>query len=170
MAQINLRESLYGKLGYAAKIGRRKDPDAGDRIAAREQPEVSEVGKIRYTSSPLSPVQRPRFIASVSFAVCLMRLKVTASTLLRLNFQISIFDLHHLEFNSKYSRLIFIMKLHFSHKRSNNGSYSLHCQITSVRFILLRLKCRRNEAIVYVRFLILQREHLQLMLQITLGA
>ncbi|KYN30470.1 hypothetical protein ALC56_15166, partial [Trachymyrmex septentrionalis] len=29
----------YGKLGYAAKIGRRKDPDAGDRIAAREQPE-----------------------------------------------------------------------------------------------------------------------------------
>ncbi|KYN01640.1 hypothetical protein ALC62_07612 [Cyphomyrmex costatus] len=30
---------LYGKLGYAAKIGRRKDPDAGDRIAAREQPE-----------------------------------------------------------------------------------------------------------------------------------
>lgn len=94
---INLRESLYGKLGYAAKIGRRKDPDAGDRIAAREQPEVSEVGKIRYTSSPLSPVQRPRFIASVSFAVCLARLKVAASTLLRLNFQISISNLHHLD-------------------------------------------------------------------------
>ncbi|KYM76382.1 hypothetical protein ALC53_13409 [Atta colombica] len=29
----------YGKLGYAAKIGRRKDPDVDDRIAAREQPE-----------------------------------------------------------------------------------------------------------------------------------
>lgn len=66
MTQLIEEEGLYcGKLGYAAKIGRRKDPDAGDRIAAREQPEVSEVGKIRYTSSPLSPVQRPRFIASL---------------------------------------------------------------------------------------------------------
>jgi len=36
-----IEEALYcGKLGYAAKIGRRKNPDAGDRIAAREQPEV----------------------------------------------------------------------------------------------------------------------------------
>lgn len=86
MPQLIEERALYcGKLGYAAKIGRRKDPDAGDRIAAREQPEVDEVGKIRYTSSPLLPVQRPRFIASVSFTVrpvCLTRLKVANSTLL----------------------------------------------------------------------------------------
>jgi len=93
MKQLIEEEALYcGKLGYAAKIGRRKNPDAGDRIAAREQPEVDEVGKIRY--SPLSPVQRPRFIASVNFvAVCLVCLKVTDSTLLWINSQISIFNL-----------------------------------------------------------------------------
>jgi len=79
MTQLIEEKDLYhGKLGYAAKIGRRKDPDVDDRIAAREQPEVSEVGKIRYMSSPLSLVQRPRFIVSASFAeylVCPMRLK-----------------------------------------------------------------------------------------------
>lgn len=84
MGQLIEEKALYcGKLGYAAKIGGRRDPDADDRIAAREQPEVGEVGKIRYTSSPLSPVQRPRFIASVSIAVCLVclvRLKVTDSS------------------------------------------------------------------------------------------
>lgn len=67
------------KLGYTAKIGRGKDPDVGDRIAAREQPEVGEVGKIRCTLSPLSPVQRPRFIAAVlaSHREVLVCLRVT---------------------------------------------------------------------------------------------
>jgi len=42
-----------------------RSPDAGDRIVAREQPEVGEVGKIRCTLSPLLLAQRSRFVVSV---------------------------------------------------------------------------------------------------------
>jgi len=105
MKQLIEKEALYcGKLGYAAKIGRRKNPDAGDRIAAREQPEVDEVGKIRY--SPLSPALVSSLLLTLQYILYVLKLQTPRFFRSTLKYQFSIYS----SFNDKHACLIFIVK------------------------------------------------------------
>lgn len=65
-------EKTRGNWVTRPRSARRKDPDAGDRIAAREQPEVGEVGKIRYTLRPSCNAPVPSFLLTSQHVLCVL--------------------------------------------------------------------------------------------------